>query len=1334
MKKTEKRSLTMLLALFMTLGILLPAAEARAVQDPESGYDGGEPFAFGEEPEGNAASIEDEEQRNPEDALPQSSADGIDDAEAADMAAVERETADMGDPLKEHPADPSLEETAPPQEAEPALEEAADAPVTEAVEEAEPAPAASAETDDAAPEEPESAAKGETAAPVEEAPEEAAPVVEETSKDTAMVGETAEEANEEAAEEAAEGVAFADPAEKTLPIQGDTADPDTLFAGFVDSEMRGRSLRPGLRKSAGAGNGLTGEAKALYDLVSAAVVEIAEGRRASTRLEFTTEELGLGESIRWTKEDLGVESVLDEDGHIVDELWDKFLEVFRTDLLYSAINDDHPYAFYWSDKTRWLSYGVSNCRVGSEQEWVEFSLVRVTFYVMPEYADGNETTMKTEVGETVLTAAQNARDIVAAYAGGSDWEKLHGYRLEICRLVNYNYDAAEESEQDSISSSNPWQIIWAFDGDPETNIVCEGYAKAFQHLCDLSTFRDEIRCISVTGDAGGGHMWNVVRMGDGKSYLADVTWCDNSGEGSDWQFLMGYDSGSFPTYTVNSGTYTYDSDSIALYGEEILTLGDEDYDPTAEATLSGISLSALPGKTEYIVGEALDLDGGVLRLSFDNGSTEEIPLTAEMISGYDSGVIGIQTLTVSYGGFTTDLQVTVRERRLIRIVITVRPGKTEYFIGERLELEGCRLTLVYEDYSTEEIPLTEDLTSGYDSGVIGTQTVTVSYGGFTDSFAVTVREKALTSIALSAQPEKREYLVGEALDLSGGMLTLTYEDYTTEEIPLTAEMVTGYDSSVIGAQTLTVSYGGFTDSFVVTVRKAPETSGICGENLTWALDETGTLTVSGTGEMWDMVQEGDLCDYHPCPWEESKNCIQAVVLCEGVTSVGAGAFSSCEPLLSVSFPRSLREIRYIAFFCCTSLNDAPLNDGLEVLGQQAFANCALTEVTIPASVRWLDATYQGSPRLETVTIEGDPDLDSFGCASGMFAFCPALRRIDVTGDHISLRSVDGVLYDKFGTLVQYPFGRPDTVYRVEDGTKTMYRFSMAGNTALKTLILPDSIEFVDILWTEQDAIVFEGPCPAFEADALESGHPMTVYYPNSEPSWTAEARQSYGGQQVSWAAYGWKQEGSAWKWEDPWGNPKTGWLKTNGQFYYLDASGAMQTGWLKSGGSWYYLDSRMVTGWYKVNDGWYFFNDSGAMQTGWLKSGDSWYYLDSRMVTGWYKVGESWYFFNDSGAMQTGWLKSGESWYYMDSRMVTGWYKVNDSWYYFNGSGAMQTGWLKSGGNWYYQGPGGRMVTGWYKVGDSWYWFEDSGRMVSGTTLTIGGKQYSFDGSGRWIS
>lgn len=52
--------------------------------------------------------------------------------------------------------------------------------------------------------------------------------------------------------------------------------------------------------------------------------------------------------------------------------------------------------------------------------------------------------------------------------------------------------------------------------------VCQGYAYAFELLCDLA----EIDCVLVTGTAnGGGHAWNQVNV-DGNWYNIDVTWDD----------------------------------------------------------------------------------------------------------------------------------------------------------------------------------------------------------------------------------------------------------------------------------------------------------------------------------------------------------------------------------------------------------------------------------------------------------------------------------------------------------------------------------------------------------------------------------------------------------------------------------------------------------------------------------------------------------------------------------------------------------------------------------------------------------------------------------------
>ncbi len=59
----------------------------------------------------------------------------------------------------------------------------------------------------------------------------------------------------------------------------------------------------------------------------------------------------------------------------------------------------------------------------------------------------------------------------------------------------------------------------------EGDSVCQGYAEAFKLICDFY----KIPCVCLTGTAnGGGHMWNAVQMDDGKWYLVDVTWDDQT--------------------------------------------------------------------------------------------------------------------------------------------------------------------------------------------------------------------------------------------------------------------------------------------------------------------------------------------------------------------------------------------------------------------------------------------------------------------------------------------------------------------------------------------------------------------------------------------------------------------------------------------------------------------------------------------------------------------------------------------------------------------------------------------------------------------------------------
>ena len=236
-------------------------------------------------------------------------------------------------------------------------------------------------------------------------------------------------------------------------------------------------------------------------------------------------------------------------------------------------------------------------------------------------------------------------------------------------------------------------------------------------------------------------------------------------------------------------------------------------------TVTGIELFTAPAKIEYAYGEELDTTGAIITVLYSNDTNEQESVTAEMVTGYNAEQAGEQTLTVTYGEFTATFTVTVAARipELVSTALTA-PAKTEYAYGDALDLSGAKITYTYDDETTTEVAVTAEMVTGYNAEQAGEQTLTVTYGEFTATFTVTVaaRIPELVSTALTA-PAKTEYAYGDALDLSGAKITYTYDDETTTEVAVTAEMVTGYSSITLGEQTVTVTYGEFGATFTVTV-------------------------------------------------------------------------------------------------------------------------------------------------------------------------------------------------------------------------------------------------------------------------------------------------------------------------------------------------------------------------------------------------------------------------------------------------------------------------------------------------------------------------------------
>ena len=148
----------------------------------------------------------------------------------------------------------------------------------------------------------------------------------------------------------------------------------------------------------------------------------------------------------------------------------------------------------------------------------------------------------------------------------------------------------------------------------------------------------------------------------------------------------------------------------------------------------------------------------------------------------------------------------------------------------------------------------------------------------------------------------------------------------------------------------------------VPVSAAEPISEACGDNLTWVFEEDGTLTVSGSGAMWDKTAFAI-----QFPWEATGIPVKKVIVEEGVTSIGALVFCDTD-VVSVTLPSTLTKIGDRAFKWCDSLEEINLPDSLTYLGIEAFYCTKLEEVTIPAGIGVIEDLAFSATQLKSVTI------------------------------------------------------------------------------------------------------------------------------------------------------------------------------------------------------------------------------------------------------------------------------------------------------------------------------------------------------------------------------
>ena len=193
------------------------------------------------------------------------------------------------------------------------------------------------------------------------------------------------------------------------------------------------------------------------------------------------------------------------------------------------------------------------------------------------------------------------------------------------------------------------------------------------------------------------------------------------------------------------------------------------------------------------------------------------------------------------------------------ISITTPPTKTSYFVGDTIDTTGMVVTATAGLLSGNVA--SECTVSPQTFNTAGTQTVTVSYGGKTDTFNVTVTAEA---ISITTQPTKRAYIVGDTLDLTGIVVTSNKSGNVTSSC--TFSPANGSTLSTAGTITVTATYNGLTTTTTVT---ATAISGISittpptktSYNVNEYLDLTGIVVTATAGSLTRDVTAS--CTFSP---------------------------------------------------------------------------------------------------------------------------------------------------------------------------------------------------------------------------------------------------------------------------------------------------------------------------------------------------------------------------------------------------------------------------------------------------------------------------------------
>ncbi len=293
--------------------------------------------------------------------------------------------------------------------------------------------------------------------------------------------------------------------------------------------------------------------------------------------------------------------------------------------------------------------------------------------------------------------------------------------------------------------------------------------------------------------------------------------------------------------------------------------------------------------------------------------------------------------------------------------------------------------------------------------------------------------------------------------------------------------------------------------------------GFCGEDefseMSWHIDEDGTLYITGYGYMTDFIDD----PHFTRPWGEYADIIKTVYIEAGVKYIGTFAFHGLYNLIGFGVdpdskylsasdgvlfnkdmteliryplageseyvvPDSVTEIDDYAFADCPNIVRVTLNENVITLGHHVFADCpelkyidgALGIQIIPNNA------FEGCASLsefETwVNVVSIKDFAFLDCAElttlilgrnvrdlgqGITDLCPKFEGYVVDDENIYFKSKNGILFNKNSSmLIKYPSIKTESSYIVPRKVRDIAERSFAGNNSLTSIVFPNDLKTI----------------------------------------------------------------------------------------------------------------------------------------------------------------------------------------------------------------------------------------------------------------------------------